>query len=120
MVRQQNPNIEILTMAVDRLGPVADELVFLGGCATGLLITDPAAPLVRVTTDVDVITEVASLRDYYQLADKAASERFCRGPEPRGSDLSMEAGKYNPGCHADKTISLGLWKTVVRTGGGGS
>ena len=47
-------------MAVDRFGPVADEMVFLGGCATGLLITDPAAPSVRVTMDVDVITEVAS------------------------------------------------------------
>ena len=47
-------------MAVERLGPVADEMVFLGGCATGLLITDPAAPSVRVTMDVDVITEVAS------------------------------------------------------------
>jgi len=44
MERQRNPNIEILTMAVSKLGPVADEMVFLGGCATGLLITDPAAP----------------------------------------------------------------------------
>jgi hypothetical protein len=76
MARQQNSNIEILTVAVDRLGPVADELVFLGGCATGLLITDPAAPSVRVTMDVDVITEVASLRDYYQLAKKLRQRGF--------------------------------------------
>lgn len=66
MERQRNPNIEILTMAVSKLGPVADEMVFLGGCATGLLITVPAAPPVRVTTDVDVITEVATLGEYYQ------------------------------------------------------
>ena len=76
MVRQRNPNIEILTMAVERLGPVADEMVFLGGCATGLLITDPAAPSVRVTMDVDVITEVASLRDYYQLAERLRQRDF--------------------------------------------
>ena len=76
MARRRNPNIEILTVAVDRLGPVADEMVFLGGCATGLLITDPAAPSIRVTTDVDVITEVASLREYYQLAERLRQRGF--------------------------------------------
>ncbi len=76
MARQRNPNIEILTVAVDRLGPVADELVFLGGCATGLLITDPAAPSVRITTDVDVITEVTTVRDYYQLSERLRQRGF--------------------------------------------
>ena len=33
------------------------------------LITDPAAPFVRPTRDVDVIVEVASRRDYYDLRD---------------------------------------------------
>ena len=76
MERQRNPNIEILTMAVSKLGPVADEMVFLGGCATGLMITDPAAPPVRVTTDVDVITEVATLGEYYQLAERLRQRGF--------------------------------------------
>ncbi len=76
MERQRNPNIEILTMAVSKLGPVADEMVFLGGCATGLLITDPAAPPVRVTTDVDVTTEVATLGEYYQLAERLRQRGF--------------------------------------------
>ncbi len=76
MAKQGNPNIETLTLAVDRLGPVADEMVFLGGCATGLLITDPAAPSVRITTDVDVITEVTSVRDYYQLSDRLRQRGF--------------------------------------------
>lgn len=40
MTREQNPNIEILMFAVERLDELADEMVFLGGCATGLLITD--------------------------------------------------------------------------------
>lgn len=70
MSRVQNPNLKILEMALVALGPLADELVFLGGCATGLLITDAAAPPVRVTQDVDVITEVASVRDYYGLAQQ--------------------------------------------------
>ena len=48
---------------------LTDQMVFLGGCATGLLLTDPAAPEVRPTRDVDVITEVGSLAEYYRLAD---------------------------------------------------
>ena len=44
MIRNQNPNLEILILAIEQLGGLTDEMVFLGGCATGLLITDPAAP----------------------------------------------------------------------------
>ncbi len=58
MARQQNPNLEILMLALDRLGELADEMVFVGGCATGLLITDAAAPPIRVTRDVDAIVQV--------------------------------------------------------------
>jgi hypothetical protein len=34
MRRSANPNLEILELAIARLGDWADELVFLGGCAT--------------------------------------------------------------------------------------
>jgi len=50
-------------MAAARLGDLRDELVFLGSCATGLLITDRGAPPIRMTRDVDVIAEVSSLSD---------------------------------------------------------
>ncbi len=60
MADPMNPNLEILYAAVHRLGPLADAMVFLGGCATGLLLTDSAAAPVRATLDVDVIVEVAS------------------------------------------------------------
>lgn len=30
----ENPNIEILMLAIDQLGELADEMVFIGGCAT--------------------------------------------------------------------------------------
>lgn len=70
MVRSQNPNIEILEIAIARLGALADEMVFLGGCATGLLITDAAAPPIRVTRDVDAIVQVVSRAGYYRVAEK--------------------------------------------------
>ena len=76
MAKQSNPNIEILTQAVEMLGPLKDEMVFLGGCATGLLVTDPGAPPVRPTIDVDVITEATSLGDYYKLSAKLRERGF--------------------------------------------
>ncbi len=63
-------------LAVNRLGELADEMVFLGGCATGLLITDPAAPPIRVTRDVDAIVHVVSLHEYYQLSNKLRAIGF--------------------------------------------
>jgi hypothetical protein len=76
VTRERNPNIDILKLAVDRLGGLADEMVFLGGCATGLLITDPAAPPIRTTQDVDAIVHVVSRAEYYQLAEKLRGKRF--------------------------------------------
>lgn len=76
MARAQNPNLEILMLAVEQLGELADEMVFVGGCATGLLITDPAAPPIRVTRDVDAIVHVVSLNEYYQLSEKLRARGF--------------------------------------------
>ncbi len=76
MHRRTNPNIEILEAAVKRLGELTDRLVFLGGCATGLLITDSAAPPIRFTHDVDVITEAATLAEYYRLSEQLRAQGF--------------------------------------------
>jgi len=72
----ENPNLEILMIAVNQLSELADEMVFIGGCATGLLITDTAAPPIRVTKDVDAIVQVASLSDYHQLSEKLRKKVF--------------------------------------------
>jgi predicted nucleotidyltransferase len=76
MHRITNPNLEILEAAVELLDELADRLVFLGGCATGLLLTDVAAPPIRATQDVDVITEVATMAEYYQLAEQLRAGGF--------------------------------------------
>jgi len=70
MKRANNPNLLILETAVHRLGSLADEFVFLGGCATGLLLTDAAAPPIRQTVDVDVIVQVLSKAEYYALSER--------------------------------------------------
>lgn len=83
MARAANPNLELTEVAVARLGALADEMVFLGGCATGLLITDPLAPPIRATNDVDVICEVASLLDYQRLSKRLRAQglREDQGPD---------------------------------------
>ena len=53
MRRVINPNIEILEIAVSKLDDLVTRLVFLGGCATGLLMTDEAAPPIRSTHDTE-------------------------------------------------------------------
>lgn len=70
MIKRRNPNLDILILAVDRLDNLIDEIVFLGGSTTDLLITDQAAPPVRETKDVDVIVEVVSLAEYYNLSER--------------------------------------------------
>ena len=62
-----NPNADRLLAAVKKLTPLLDRIVFVGGCATGLLISDPAAAPVRPTLDVDVIVEIASYPEFIQL-----------------------------------------------------
>jgi predicted nucleotidyltransferase len=63
-------------MAVDQLGELANDIVFLGGTATGLLITDKAAPPLRVTRDVDAIVEILSHTEYRQLEKQLRKQGF--------------------------------------------
>ncbi len=62
-----NPNIELLTSIANAMGTLREQVVFVGGCATGLLITQPIVADARATEDVDAIVEVASLVKYHAL-----------------------------------------------------
>ncbi len=65
-----NQNETFLLAALEKLAPVLDRIVFVGGCATGLLITDSAAAPVRPTLGVDVIVETASYLEFTQLEEQ--------------------------------------------------
>lgn len=71
-----DPNLLMLDKAVARLGDLADELVYVGGCAMCALVTDPAAGFLRPTKDIDVVTEVTSLGDYYKIAERFREQGF--------------------------------------------
>ncbi len=51
-------------------------MVFVGGCATGLLVDDANLMDVRPTEDVDAIVEVASLAAYHRLAEGLMERGF--------------------------------------------
>jgi predicted nucleotidyltransferase len=71
-----NANLELLKVTARLLQPVLNELVFVGGCTTGLLITDPGAAEVRSTLDVDAIAEITSYANYATFGEQLRSLGF--------------------------------------------
>lgn len=69
-MNSKDPNINVLELVVDALGSLREELVLVGGCSVGLLISDDARPPVRETVDVDMVAQVASVAEYYQTAER--------------------------------------------------
>ena len=91
MARTRNPNLEIIEIAAQALGSLCDELVFLGGCATALLITDSAAPPVRATRDVDTLAEIGSAAEYREL-EKRLRKRGFDVDSTKGAPICRWAG----------------------------
>jgi len=71
-----HPNLQLLTEAAKLLIPILDELVFVGGCTTGLLISDEGAGAVRPTFDVDAITKITSYADYLSFSERLRNLGF--------------------------------------------
>ncbi len=73
-----DPNVAKVELIANALGPLRDELIFVGGCAAGLLLTEEAAAPARVTYDVDLVAQVAALADYHRLEKRFAELGFKR------------------------------------------
>lgn len=71
-----NPNLDLLIAIAQAMGSLRDQVVFVGGCATGLLVDDANLMDVRPTEDVDAIVEVASLAAYHRLAEQLMARGF--------------------------------------------
>lgn len=69
-------NLNSLILIANRLDELCNEVTFVGGCITGLLITDKAAPDVRFTVDVDCIINVVSKHEYHSLSAKLRQKGF--------------------------------------------
>ncbi len=72
----RHANLEQLISTAKLLQPLLDELVFVGGSVTGLLITDEAAGEPRTTHDVDAIAEIASYAKYAEFGQRLRALGF--------------------------------------------
>ncbi len=77
-MKAKNDNMERILHVARKLGALLERVVFLGGSATGLLITDPAVPDVRMTQDVDMIVEAATWLEYHRLEQALLEKGFDR------------------------------------------
>jgi len=54
-----DPNRAILLLIAKALGDLREQVIFVGGCATGLLVTIERAQMMRPTDDVDIVAQLA-------------------------------------------------------------
>lgn len=59
-----------LEAAAAVLGPILDEVVFVGGATIHLWLTEPGMPPARATDDVDVVCEVATRVEYHRFGSR--------------------------------------------------
>ncbi len=78
-----DPNVAMIERVAQRLGSeLCKGLVFVGGAAAGLLITDMALPSIRRTDDVDVVTTAQALADYHHLETNLRALGFVEDTRP--------------------------------------
>ena len=88
MNRLNDPNRIILSRVARALGDLRESLVFVGGCAAGLLVTAVRAQAIRPTDDVDMVVQAATVREYHKaealleargfVHDMSADAPICR------------------------------------------
>lgn len=71
-----DPNRQLLLLVAKALGSLCDEVVFVGGCAAGLLMTIARAQMIRPTDDVDFIVHVISKADYHAIEQQLRDKGF--------------------------------------------
>jgi hypothetical protein len=79
-IRPEHPNLAQLVAAAEKLEPLLDQIAFVGGCVTGLLLTDPAAAPVRPTlaSYAELTILENRLRELGFRESRAAEAPICR------------------------------------------
>jgi len=79
-----DPNRAMLLRVAQALGDLRESLVFVGGCATGLLVTSIRAQMLRPTDDVDMVAQAATAQEYHNVEKRLQARGFMH-------DMSVEA-----------------------------
>lgn len=79
-MRPDDPNLPALRVIAEALGDLRDQVVFVGGAVTGLLVTDPLVSGIRATRDVDAVVQ-AGRGEFQRIEARVAAAGFERDPE---------------------------------------
>ncbi len=90
-------SIELLELAAVTLEDLLGEVVFLGGATVTLWITDPGAPPVRPTKDVDVVVDVTTRSGLHDFEASLRERRFAE---------DQQAGVICRWLHSDSGLIL--------------
>ena len=82
MAAFNNPNLAILELVAQVLGPVCDNVIFVGGCATGLLLTQERPDRIRMTEDVDIVARALTAHDYHAIEKQVRARGFSNDMRP--------------------------------------
>lgn len=69
-------NLEMLALAAEGLGPLKDEVVFVGGATIELYLAGQSSIMVRATDDVDCVVEVATRGGFHKLEERLRGPGF--------------------------------------------
>lgn len=117
----RDPNVAMLELVAARLGEeLLADAVFVGGAVAGLLVTDPAAPAIRSTEDVDLVFGAIALADHHEFEARLRARGFvhdtregapiCRWRIGRSPSTRCRHGKM---CSASRTVGI-RWHSKPR------
>jgi predicted nucleotidyltransferase len=66
---------DLLLAVAQKLGALGEEVVFVGGSTIEFLV-DPGSRPIRVTKDVDVLVEIATIGEYHRFANRLRVQGF--------------------------------------------
>jgi len=99
-----NSNVAMLEIVAQMLGELCESLTFVGGCATGLLVTIVRARQIRLTQDVDVVAPAVTIGDYHRMESLLAGKGFKNDRSPEapicrwvGGGVKLDLMPSSPG-----------------------
>jgi len=81
MLSNSEFNREVIRRVSLALGEMNEQVIFVGGATIGLYINDPGAEDVRVTKDVDITVEIASVGELESIRNDLVKKGFKQSPE---------------------------------------
>ena len=108
-------NTALIELAATTLGNLVDDVIFVGGATVELWITDPAAPPVRATIDIDVVIEATTQSSYHAFGKRLKQKGF---REDHTSKIAHRWKHDNSGLILDVLSGFGSsnrWLTQLPT-----